>query len=108
MSRHVGRKQRWTQQDARTYTSGLGKVVYRQDAWYARLVYQVCEPLAEKEARPAWKRHDRWLGPFRRPRNAMVELEREATCLRNRHGEDVQIGEEIETGQSEGFADNTP
>ena len=38
---------------------------------------------------------DRWLGPFRRPRNAMVELEREATVLRNRHGEDVRIGDEV-------------
>jgi hypothetical protein len=39
--------------------------------------------------------YDRWLGPFRRPRNAMVELEREVTVLRNRHGEDVHVGDEI-------------
>lgn len=98
MSKHVGRKQRWAQRDAKTYASSLGIVVYRQDAWYARLVYQVREPPAEEGALPAWKRHDRWLGPFKRPRNAMVELERETTYLRNRHKYDVQIGEEIDAG----------
>jgi hypothetical protein len=97
MSRHVGRKQRWTQQDARTYRSALGQVVYRHDAWYARLVYLVREPAAAEGQLPAWRRHDRWLGPFKRPRNAMVELEREATYLRNRHDDDVRIGDEIES-----------
>ena len=42
--------------------------------------------------------YDRWLGPFKRPRNAMVELEREVTVLRNRHGADVQVGDEIDVG----------
>jgi hypothetical protein len=98
MSKHVGRKHRWTQRDAKTYVSSLGTVIYRQDAWYARLVYQLREPPVEEGALPAWKRHDRWLGPFKRPRNGMVELEREATYLRNRHKDDVQIGEEIGAG----------
>jgi len=98
MSKHVGRKQRWTQQDAKTYVSSLGPVVYRQDAWYAHLVYQVREPPAEEGQLPTWKGYDRWLGPFKRPRNAMVQFEREATYLRNRHGDDVQIGEEIDPG----------
>lgn len=96
MSKHVGRKDRWTRQDARRYASALGPVVYRQDAWYARLAYQVREPPREEGGFPAWVGYDRWLGPFKRPRNAMVELEREATVLRNRHGQDVRIGEEME------------
>ncbi len=96
MSKHVGRKDRWTQKDARTHQSALGPVVYRQEAWYARLAYQVREdPQVEGEL-PRWVGFDRWLGPFKRPRNAMVELEREATILRNRHGEDVRIGEDVE------------
>jgi hypothetical protein len=100
MSKHVGRKQRWGQKDAKTYTSNLGQVVYREDAWYAHLVYQVREPATVEGELPAWQSHDRWLGPFKRPRNAMVELEREATYLRNRHGVDVRIGEEIETAET--------
>ncbi|HKA07620.1 MAG TPA: hypothetical protein VKD71_10205 [Gemmataceae bacterium] len=98
MSKHVGRKQRWTQWNPKTYVSSLGTVAYRQDAWYARLIYQVREKPIEVGALPTWNRHDRWLGPFKRPRNAMVELEREATYLRNRHKKDVQIGEEIDAG----------
>ena|SRR5215217_7836642 len=97
MSKNAGRKGRWTEKDNRTYTSALGPVVYRQDAWYARLIYQVRTPPPEEGGLPAWVSHDRWLGPYKRPRNAMVELEREATILRNRHRADVRIGEEVET-----------
>jgi hypothetical protein len=96
MGKHIGRKQRWAQKDARTYTSALGPVVYRQDAWFARLAYQVRQLPATEGELPAWVRTDRWLGPYRRPRNAMVELEREVTILRNRHGEDLQVGDEME------------
>jgi hypothetical protein len=95
MAKNAGRRGRWTQRDARTYTSSLGPVVYRQDAWYARLAYQVREA-PEDGGLPVWVGYDRWLGPYKRPRNAMVELEREATYLRNRHGADVRIGEEME------------
>ena len=96
MSKNAGRKGRWTQKDARTYASALGPVVYRLDAWYARLTCQVRRPPEREGDLPAWVTHDRWLGPYRRPRNAMVELEREATILRNRHGADIRIGEEVE------------
>jgi hypothetical protein len=95
MAKNAGRKGRWTQRDARTYTSALGPVEYRQDAWYARLAYQVRQ-VPDDGGLPAWVGYDRWLGPYKRPRNAMVELEREATYLRNRHGADVRIGEETE------------
>ena len=54
MTKNAGRKGRWTQRDARTYTSALGPVVYRQDAWYARLAYQVREPPSDEGALPAW------------------------------------------------------
>jgi hypothetical protein len=96
MSKHQGRKSRWTQTGAKSYVSASGPVVYRQDAWYARLVYRVREPSHLEGGLPAWVNHDRWLGPFKRPRNAMVELEREVTVLRNRHGDDVQVGDGID------------
>jgi hypothetical protein len=95
MSKHVSRRDRWAQHGPNTHTSALGTVQYREDAWYARLVYRVREPARGEGELPAWVTRDRWLGPFRRPRNAMVELEREVTVLRNRHGDDVQVGDEI-------------
>jgi len=95
MSKHVGRSSRWTARGPNTHASALGTVQYRQDAWYARLVYRVREPSKSEGELPAWVDYERWLGPFKRPRNAMVELEREVTVLRNRHGDDVQVGDEI-------------
>jgi len=96
MSKHVSRKDRWTQHGPNAHTSALGTVSYRQDAWFARLVYRVREPSKVEGELPSWIDYNLWLGPYRRPRNAMVELEREVTVLRNRHGDDVQVGDEIE------------
>jgi hypothetical protein len=95
MSKHVGRKQRWTQQDARTYSSMLGKVAYQEAAWYALLDYRTREPPEREGGLPAWRAHRQRLGPFKRPRNAMVALEREVTMLRNRHGPDVLVGDQL-------------
>jgi len=74
MAKNAGRKGRWTQRDARTYTSSLGPVVYRQDAWYARLAFQVREA-PEEGGLPAWVA---WLGLhiayLRGARNRLVVL----------------------------------
>jgi hypothetical protein len=93
MSKNAGRKERWAQRDARTYSSTLGKVVYQEGAWYALLDYQTLGP-AKKEGAPTWLPHSRRLGPFKRPRNAMVALEQEVTFLKNQYGRDVRIGEQ--------------
>jgi hypothetical protein len=87
MSKHVSRKQRWTQQTPTRYTSAVGKVVYEQRAWYALLEYRLRSE--EPSPLPKWEEHAQRLGPFKRPRNAMVALEREVTLLKNRHGENV-------------------
>jgi hypothetical protein len=94
MSRHVGRKQRWTRQDAKTYSSREGRVVYEQGGWYALLGYRMQVPPEQEGGTPTWLPHAQRLGPFKRPRNAMVALEREATFLRNRHGEAILLGEQ--------------
>jgi len=93
MSKHVGRKQRWTQEDARTYSSDLGKVLYEQNAWYALLDYKTLVQPESDAGLPAWLSCSRRLGPFKRPRNAMVALEREATFLKNHHGQGVLFGD---------------
>jgi hypothetical protein len=97
MSKHVGRKERWTRLDARTYSSREGKVAYLQDAWYGLLEYRTLAPPDRTGGLPTWLPHTPRLGPFKRPRNAMVALEREATFLKNRHGKDVLFGEELWT-----------
>ncbi len=89
MSKHIGRKQRWTREGPTRFTSRQGSVVYTRDAWYALLNYGTGPP-AEAGA-GAWEAHARRLGPFSRPRDAMVALEREATALENRHGEGVRF-----------------
>jgi hypothetical protein len=91
MSKHISRKQRWTQQNSTQYTAAIGKVVYEQRAWYGLLDYK----LRSEEPAPllAWVTHTQRLGPFKRPRNAMVALEQEATLLKNRHGDNLRMGD---------------
>jgi hypothetical protein len=95
MSKHVSRKDRWARQDACTYSSPLGKVVYQQKAWYALLEYRTPIPPDRESGTPTWQRHTQRLGPFKRPRNAMVALEQEATILKNRHGADILFGDQL-------------
>jgi hypothetical protein len=92
MSKHISRKQRWTQQSSTQYTAAIGKVVYEQRAWYGLLDYK----LRSEEPTPllAWVNHTQRLGPFKRPRNAMVALEQEATLLKNRHGDNLRLGDQ--------------
>lgn len=98
MSKHLSRKDRWTQDNAKQYTSPLGKVVYAKGAWFGLLEYQTLVPPANEGGLPAWSSHSTRLGPFKRPRNAMVAVEREATMLRNRHGEQLQFKDSLGAG----------
>jgi hypothetical protein len=95
MSKHVGRRKRWTQVDARTWSSALGRVVYMQDAWYALLAYKTLAPAERDSGLPSWRSESRRLGPFKRPRNAMIALEREATFLKNRRGKEILFGDQL-------------
>lgn len=94
MSKHLGRRERWSQVDAKTHLANLGKVAYQEDGWYALFEFRVRIPQQEGQHLAEWQSHSKRLGPFKRPRNAMVALERELTVLRNRHGSDVLIGME--------------
>jgi hypothetical protein len=93
MSKHISRKQRWTQNSPTQYSAAVGKVVYRQRAWYGLLDYRL---RAEDQGPLAvWEPRVQQLGPFKRPRNAMVAVEREATLLKNRHGTNVLFGNQL-------------
>jgi len=95
MSKHIGRKKRWTQVDAKTHSSNLGKVVYQRNAWYGQLDYRTLVPPEREGDVPGWERNSKCLGPFKRPRDAMVAIEREATFLKNCHGEGILFGDEV-------------
>jgi hypothetical protein len=95
MSKHVGRKQRWAQLDARTWSSNLGRVAYLQNAWYALLEYKTPLPPELEGSLASWQPQARRMGPFMRPRNAMVALEREAAFLKNRHGKGILFGDRL-------------
>jgi hypothetical protein len=95
MSKHISRKQRWNQDIPSQYSSLLGKVVYQERAWYGLLDYQTRVASEKVSELAGWQEHHVRLGPFKRPRNAMVALEREATILKNRHGDDFRLPEKL-------------
>jgi hypothetical protein len=87
MSRHVPRRDRWNSEGPDRYRSVDGLVVRRHKGlWWAEVAYHL-RPAEAPPGEPAWEAQLDRLGPFRRPRNAMVEAERHLTLLRNRHGE---------------------
>jgi hypothetical protein len=93
MSRHVSRRERWGPHGEGQYRSVEGLLVRRfKGEWWAEVAYQL-PAQAQPGELPAWESHFDRLGPFKRPRNAMVEAERHLTLLRNRHGEQVRLGE---------------
>ena len=70
-------------------------MVYQENAWYAFLDYKTLTPPEGGATFPTWVAHTERLGPFKRPRNAMVALEREATFLKNRHGKEILFGDQL-------------
>ena len=89
MSRHVPRSDRWVQHGTCEHRSVEGPIVrVFKGEWWADVAYQL---LLEGDGASTWEKHQDRIGPFRRPRNAMVEAERHLVALRNRHGERVQL-----------------
>jgi hypothetical protein len=94
MSRHVPRHDRWASHGPTEYHSGDGlRAFFERGAWWAEVAYRLRPNDAPPETLPAWEAHADRLGPFKRPRNAMVEAERHSTFLRRRHGERVAFGD---------------
>ncbi len=92
MSRHVSRRDRWQSDGPAQYRSVEGLIVRRQKGqWWAEIAYRLRQAGTLPGEVPLWQPHQDRLGPFKRSRNAMVEAERHATLLRNRHGDHVQF-----------------
>lgn len=94
MSRHVPRRDRWTAAGPAAYRSVDGLLVRRyKGVWWAEIAYQLLPAETPSGEVAASQSHQERLGPFKRSRNAMVEAERHATLLLNRHGQRLQWSE---------------
>jgi hypothetical protein len=93
MSRHVPRHDRWTAHGPIVHRSADGmRVFFERGAWWAEVAYRLRPADAPPDSLAEWEPHTDRLGPFKRPRNAMVEAERHATSLQRRHGDGVALG----------------
>ncbi len=92
MSRHIPRHARWNRLGPNEYRSGDAVVRFEKGAWWALLSYrQLPEHTPLPAAEAAWERHADRLGPFKRPRNAMIAVEDRAQILKRRHADRVQL-----------------
>jgi hypothetical protein len=91
MSRHIPRHARWNKRGPSEYTSGPAAVRFSKGAWWAHFSYQERDPALPADHLPVWHLHSRRLGPFKRPRNAMIAAEQEILLLKRRHGENVRF-----------------
>lgn len=92
MSRHIPRHARWNKLGPSEYTSACGAVRFEKGAWWASVNYRLCIPSPTPNTLLEWEEHSDRLGPFKRPRNAMMAVEQHALILQRRHGEQVVVG----------------
>jgi hypothetical protein len=86
MSRHVPRHERWSKHGPSEYRSGGVAVRYDKGAWWALVSYR-----RREEEGAAWQDEAERLGPFKRPRNAMMAAEERVLLLGRRHGDNVRF-----------------
>lgn len=92
MSKHVPRHARWSRHGPNEYASGAATVRYEKGAWWAWVTYQQLREDGPVEEVMAWEAHHDRLGPFKRPRNAMMAAEERMLLLQRRQGDRVQFG----------------
>jgi hypothetical protein len=93
MSRHIPRHDRWIAHGPIEHRTADGlRAFFERGAWWAEVAYRLRSDDEPPESLPVWESHTDRLGPFKRPRNAMVEAERHATFLRRRHGDRIALG----------------
>ena len=94
MSRHIPRHARWNRLGPNEYTSGPAAVRFAKGAWWAEVSYEERDPDVPPEQFPAWQRQHKRMGPFKRPRNAMMAAEEHILLLQRREGDNVRFGPE--------------
>jgi hypothetical protein len=89
MSRHIPRHERWSKHGPNEYRSCGVFVRYEKGAWWALVPYQL---RASDDDATVWDAQQDRIGPFKRPRNAMIAAEERVLLLQRRQGERVRIG----------------
>src|SRR5205807_2725250 len=79
-------------------------VRYDKGAWWALVSYRQRDEGAAPDAPAAWLDQTERLGPFKRPRNAMMAAEERVLLLGRRHGDNVRF-ERIDTARQRELAD---
>jgi hypothetical protein len=87
MSRHMSRKERWTQVNAKEYRAAFGSVRYVKRAWEGTVLYESWH----KGETAAWRAEAAFAGRFKRPRNAMIAVEDKAREIARIHGDNVKV-----------------
>jgi hypothetical protein len=91
MSRHIPRHERWSKLGPTEYRSGSAVVRYERRAWWALVSYQRRDEDAAEEQPAAWHAETDCIGPFKRPRNAMIAAEERVLLLRRQGGDRVRL-----------------
>jgi hypothetical protein len=91
VSRHVPRHERWSKHGPNEFRSGGAAVRFERGAWWALLSYRELPADAAPLDVNAWQDRSDRLGPFKRPRNAMIAVEDRVVQLKRRLGERVMI-----------------
>jgi hypothetical protein len=91
MSRHVPRHERWTRHGPNEYRSGSVAVRFERGAWWAVLAYRHLPADLQPTDHGAWEVRSERLGPFKRPRNAMIAAEDRVVLLRRQLSERLTI-----------------
>jgi hypothetical protein len=95
VSRHVPRRERWSRSGASAYRCPGALVRPWKGAWYAWLAYHLADPGVPPGQPPVWLAHTERLGPFRRPRNAMMAAKEQLTLLSRRQGDRLALEPEV-------------
>jgi hypothetical protein len=90
MSRHVPRHERWSKMGPNEYRSGATAVRFEKGAWWALVSYRQRDDQSAPQA-PVWHDQVERIGPFKRPRNAMIAAEARVLLLGRRHGDNVRF-----------------
>jgi hypothetical protein len=91
MTKHIPRHERWSKHGPNEYRWGSAAVRFEKGAWWALLAYRQLPEGAAATDLAAWKECSDRIGPFKRPRNAMIAVEDRAVLLKRQHGERVAL-----------------
>lgn len=92
MSKHISRKQIWTETSFLRYDSTFGYVKKNTEGkWDGYAVYHVRSPLTDAVRNRPWRKREEIVGEHKRAREAMVAVEAKINELKKSKDEDVLL-----------------